>query len=124
MKEKANIISERLLNYGAEIIKLCYKLKRDAVGYHIKDQLLRSGTSAGANYEEACGAQSRADFVHKMQIVLKELRESMYWLKLIERIQLLKEDGIKNIIKETEEISNIIGKSIVTAKKPVIRGKK
>jgi len=117
MKEKADIISERLLDYGAEIIKVCSKLKKDTVGYHIKDQLLRSGTSAGANYEEACGAQSRADFIHKMQIVLKETRESMYWLKLIERTQLLKGDGIKKIINETEDIGNIIGKSIVTAKK-------
>jgi four helix bundle protein len=58
-----------------------------------------------------------ADFIHKMQIVLKEIRESMYWLKLIERTQLMKEDGIKKIIKETEEISNIVGKSIITAKR-------
>ncbi len=93
MKEKADVISERLLDYGAEIIKLCGKLKKDTVGYHIKVQLLRSGTSAGANYEEACGAQSRADFIHKMQIVLKEIKESMYWLKLIERTQLMYEGG-------------------------------
>ncbi len=124
MKEKADAISERLLDYGIEIITLCGKLKKDTVGYHIKGQLLRSGTSAGANYEEACGAQSRADFIHKMQIVLKEIRESMYWLKLIERTQILKGDGIKNTIKETEALGNIIGKSIVTAKKSVIRRKK
>jgi len=62
MKEKADVISKRLLDYGAEIIKLCGKLKKDTVGSHIKGQLLRSATSAGANYEEACGAQSKADF--------------------------------------------------------------
>jgi four helix bundle protein len=116
MKEKADVISERLLDYGAEIIRICSKLNKDTVGHHIKGQLLRSGTSVGANYEEACGAQSRADFIHKMQIVLKEIRESMYWLKLIERTQILEEDGIKKAIKETEGIGNIIGKSIVTAK--------
>jgi four helix bundle protein len=59
-----------------------------------------------------------------MQIVLKEIRESMYWLKLIERTQILKGDGIKNTIKETEALGNIIGKSIVTAKKSVTRDKK
>jgi four helix bundle protein len=117
MKEKADALSERLLDYGAEIIKLCGKLKKDTVSYHIKGQLLRSGTSAGANYEEARGAQSRADFIHKMQIVLKEIKESMYWLKLIERTHLMKEDGIKKIIKKTEDIGNIIGKSIITAKR-------
>jgi four helix bundle protein len=58
MKEKADVISERLMDHGAEIIKLCGKLKKDTVGYHIKGQLLRSGTSAGANYEEACGFHS------------------------------------------------------------------
>lgn len=83
MREKANIISGRL-DYGAEIMKVCNKLNNDEVSYHIKNQLLRFGTSVGANYEEACGVKSRADFIHKIQIVLKEIRESMYWLKLIE----------------------------------------
>ncbi len=89
MEKQSSKISERLLDYGAVIVKICSKLNRTAVGRHIGGQLLRAGTSAGANYEEACGAQSRADFIHKLHIVLKELRESKYWLNLILRSGLL-----------------------------------
>jgi len=83
---------------------------------HIGNQLLRSGTSAGANYEEACGAESKADFVHKMQMTLKELRESLYWLKLIERAGLVPAKSIEGLLCEAVELVNIIGKSVVTAK--------
>jgi len=69
------------------------------------------------NYEEACGAQSRADFIHKMQIVLKEIRESIYWLKLIKRSELLSVEDIELILEESKQISNIIAKSIITARK-------
>jgi len=71
------------LDFAVEIIKLAVRLNKTSVGRHIGGQLTRSGTSPGANYEEACGAESRADFIHKLQIVLKELRESSYWLRLI-----------------------------------------
>ncbi len=89
MKNKRNDLSKRLLNFAAEIIKLALRLNKTAVGRHIGGQLTRSGTSAGANYEEACGAESRADFILKLQIVLKELRESSYWLRLIKKIELI-----------------------------------
>jgi len=73
------------LDFACEIIKLVIQLNGSAVGRHIAGQLLRSSTSAGANYEEACGAESRPDFIHKLQIVLKELRETLYWLRLIKK---------------------------------------
>jgi four helix bundle protein len=60
-------------------------LNKTAVERHIALQFLRAATSAGANYEEACAGESRADFIHKLQIVLKELRESLYWLRLVEK---------------------------------------
>ena len=63
--------------------------------------MLRAGTSVGANYEEACGAQSKADFIHKLQIVLKEIREPMYWLKLLQRSNILKREEVKEAINET-----------------------
>ena len=69
--------------YGARIIKLVESLPNTLVGRRVADQLLRSGTSAGANYEEARAAESKDDFVHKLQIALKELRESNYWLRLL-----------------------------------------
>jgi four helix bundle protein len=117
MANKANQISERLLVYGTLIIKICKNLDKTEINRHISNQLLRSGTSVGANYEEACGAQSKADFIHKLQIVLKEIKESMYWLKLIYQSETLKTEKIKKAINETEQISNIIGKSLVTAKR-------
>jgi len=117
MEEKASQISDRLLDYGTAIVKICIRLNKTTVGRHIGNQLLRAGTSVGANYEEACGAQSKTDFIHKLQIVLKEIRESKYWLKLIKRSGILKEDEIKEVIEETQQISNIIGKSIITSKK-------
>lgn len=117
MEEKANQLSERLLDYGVEIVKLSIKLRKTAAGRHIANQLLSAGTSAGANYEEACGAQSRADFIHKLQIVLKEIRESLYWLKLIQKSAILNEQNLEGLINETKQINNIIAKSIITAKK-------
>jgi four helix bundle protein len=73
------------LEYGARIINLVESLPNTLVGRRVADQLLRCGTSAGANYEEARGAESKEDFVHKLQIALKELRESNYWLRLLVR---------------------------------------
>ncbi len=116
MENKAEQISERFLDYGAEIVKLSLKLARTATERHVANQLLRCGTSVGANYEEARGAQSRADFIHKLQVVLKEIREALYWLKLIEKCKLLKQESLAPIIEETVQLSNIIAKSILTAK--------
>jgi four helix bundle protein len=85
MEDKARQISDRLLGFGVELIHLYLRLNRTSVGRHIGLQLLRAGTSAGANYEEACGARSRADFINKIHIAFKEIKESICWLKLIQR---------------------------------------
>ena len=116
MEDKANQLSERFLEYAVEIVKITTLLRKTATGREIAGQLLRSGTSTGVNYEEARGAQSRADFLHKMQIVLKELRESLFWLRLIDKSQILKEPDVETAINETKQLSNIIAKSVVTAK--------
>ena len=81
-------------------------------------QILRSGTSCGANYEEACGAESRADFIHKMQIVLKELRETLYWLKLIARSFPNLAQHLQTELREAQELVRIFSKSVITAKNP------
>ncbi|HHT9154719.1 MAG TPA: four helix bundle protein [Candidatus Tripitaka sp. YC43] len=117
MEEKADQLSERLLDYGVEIIKLTEKLDKTASGKYIANQLLRAGTSVGSNYEEARGAQSRADFVHKLQIVLKEIREALYWLRLIQKSKILTGSDLGSIITETIQLSNIVAKSVITAKK-------
>ena len=77
---------------------------------------MRSGTSPGSNYEEARGAESRADFIHKLCIVLKELKESRFWLRVIQRTKILKPQRVEPLIEECEELIAIVAKSIVTAK--------
>ena len=117
MKSERNELSERLLDFAANIVKLAVGLNRTPVGRHIGGQLARSATSAGANYEEACGAESRADFIHKLQLVLKELRESLYWLRLIGKTNITIASNLDRLAKEASELANIVGKSVVTAKK-------
>ncbi|MHC1623596.1 MAG: four helix bundle protein [Candidatus Methanospirareceae archaeon] len=116
LKNNRKSLSERLLDFGVNIVRLTVKLNKTAVGRHIGDQLMRSATSSGANYEEACGAESKADFVHKMQLVLKELRESLYWLKLIERSELIPNEDIQPLLSEADELLKIVAKSVITAK--------
>ena len=117
MEIKANQLAERLLDYGVGIFKLTVKLDASLPGKHIAGQLFRAGTSAGANYEEACGAESKADFIHKLQIVLKELRESHYWLRLLLKSDMVQNFNIDSLIEETKQLINIIAKSVITAKK-------
>ena len=77
---------------------------------------MRSGTSPAPNYAEACGAESRRDFVHKLSIALKELRESCCWIQLIIKAELLPEQRLSEILDECEQLCAIVAKSIVTAK--------
>ncbi len=112
-----NILSVRLENFVIKVVKIVDKLAKSFVGRHFAKQLLSSSTSAGANYEEACAAESRSDFIHKLQIALKELRESHYWLRLISRARLIVSDELIELLEEAKALSNIVGKSIVTARK-------
>jgi four helix bundle protein len=84
-QSKADEIEERLINFAVRIIKLSSSLPKTSAGKHIANQILRSGTSPSPNYGEARGAESQADFVHKLGITLKELNETSIWLKIIER---------------------------------------
>jgi len=118
MERRAYDLEERLLDYSVLIIRLCDKLPNSRAGNHIAGQLLRSGTSALPNHGEAQAAESPADFIHKMKICLKELRESYRWLLLISRVPLIDENTeVKNIIVETDELIRIFVKSIQTAQK-------
>ena len=114
-------LSDRFMVFVVNIIKIEKQLCRNFSGRHIYGQLFRAGTSTGANYEEARAGESRADFIHKMQIVLKELRESQFWIKLIIAGKLVtSEDEVLNfILNESKELANIIAKSVVTAKSKI-----
>ena len=109
-------LDERLLEYGARIIKLVESLPRTLVGKRIGDQLLRSGTSVGANYEEAQGAESKSDFAHKLQIALKEVRESNYWLRLLAKAGALPSERLAELIDESTQLRAMLSKAVATAK--------
>jgi four helix bundle protein len=112
-----NELSERLLDLAVRVAKVVDALPRTKMGQHAAGQLARSGTSAGPNYEEGCAAESRADFIHKLGIVLKELRESRFWLRFIAKAGLLRPKLLVGLIDECGQLCDIIGKSIVTAKR-------
>jgi four helix bundle protein len=104
------------LDYAVRIIKLVESLPKTLVGRRIADQLLRSGTAAGANYEEAQGAESKDDFVHKLQIALKELRESNYWLRLPARSGKVPLQRISGLLDESNQLRAMLSKAVATAK--------
>jgi len=108
---------ERCLVFSASVLKLVYQLPRSPATRTISDQLLRSGTSVGANVQEAKAAESRADFVHKFQIALKEARETFYWLSLLQRSELLQGVLLEELVQEASEIAAILAQSVITAKK-------
>jgi four helix bundle protein len=95
---------------------LTVKLSKTPGGRHIGIQLMRSATSCGANYEEACAAESKADFIHKMQVTLKELRESVYWLRLLKKAGTNLDGQLLPLLTEANELANIFAKSVMTAK--------
>ena len=109
-------LSERLLEFAVRVGKIVDALPDTRLGRHVAGQMVRCGTSGPPNYEEACAAESRADFVHKMKIALKELRETRFWLRFIVRTGMLSESKMGNVIDECNQLCNIFGKSTVTAK--------
>jgi four helix bundle protein len=112
----ADEMEERFLEFAARICALVEALPDTKTGRHISGQLIRCGTSPAPNYAEACAAESRNDFTHKLGIVLKELRETRIWLKLSVKTATMKTNRLNPLIEECTELMNIIGKSIVTAK--------
>src|SRR5262245_39641019 len=116
VQTQANALEERLINYAVRIVKLSASLPKTPASRHIAGQILRSGTSPAPNYGEARGAESHADFIHKLRIVLKELNETSIWLRLIERSELIKSELLSDIIAETNELCRIFATSLKTAK--------
>lgn len=113
---KANELEERLIKFAVRIIKLSANLPKTPAGRHIAGQILRSGTSPAPNYGEARGAESHADFVHKLGIVLKELNETFIWLRMIERSEILKPELLRVIIQENRELCRLFTSSLKTAR--------
>ena len=114
-QSRANELEERLIDFAVRIVKLSANLPKTAAGKHIAGQILRSGTSPAPNYGEARGAESHADFVHKLRIVFKELNETSIWFRVIDRSQLLRKELITGIIGEGRELCRIFTSSLKTA---------
>ena len=111
-------LEERLLDYGADIIRLVERIPRTPAGSHVAGQLLRSATSPLANHGEAQAAESLDDFIHKLKLSLKELKESRRWIKLIQRVPLIKPlSQFDDLLTETEELIRIFASSIQTTQK-------
>ena len=117
-------LEERLIAFAGNIISLTERLPNTRAGAHIAGQLVRSGTSPAPNYGEAQAAESRKDFIHKMKVVLKELRETGVWLKIIHRNGFVKDDeAVSSALEECDELVRIFSKSIVTAEANKNKGK-
>ena len=111
-------LEDRLLDYGAAIINFSRMLTADYAERHIGQQLLRSGTAPVSHHGEAQGAESLADFIHKLRLALKELRESDRWLKLIKRAEItVAPDDLSELLDETDQLIRIFVSSITTAEK-------
>jgi len=118
MKEGIYDLEERLIEFAVRVIRLTESLPKTPVGRHIVNQLTRSGTSPAPNYGEAQDAESRADFVHKLKIVLKELRETRVWLLMIQHAGLIKPiTKLESLIQENNELISIFVKSVKTARR-------
>lgn len=110
------ILKERTKQFGLRVLNLYEEISKTKKGEILGNQLLRSGTSVGANYRAACRAKSNADFIYKIQIVEEEADESVYWLELISESNIIRKNRLGSILKEANELTAIFTSSGKTAK--------
>jgi four helix bundle protein len=114
---KGDDIARRLRRFAAQMLRLCRKLPRDSTCRHVGLQLVRAASSGGSNYEEARGAESLADFIHKLSISTKELREALYWLALAQEAELFAV-SVEDLLREANELVAILTSSVKNGKAP------
>jgi four helix bundle protein len=112
---KGDDIATRLVAVAVGVVKIVGALPDTLVGRHVAGQLLRSGTSPGANYEEARGAESRRDFLHKLGIALKELQETRYWLRVIAAANVAPTTALPQVLAEVDALCRVLAASKRTA---------
>jgi four helix bundle protein len=111
-------LEDRLIDFAVRIIRLTEALPATKAGAHVAGQILRSGTSPAPNYGEAQSAESAADFIHKLKIALKELRETLIWLKIMSRASMIKSESmLASLMQENDELVAILFASVKTAGK-------
>jgi len=115
MKMRPQELENRLIDFAVAILGVTEALPNSKAGSHVAGQLIRSGTSPAPNYGEARSAESRKDFIHKMKISLKELRETMIWLKIISRKLMVAGEVVDAAISECDELIAIFVSSTRTA---------
>jgi four helix bundle protein len=116
---RENIILEKTFLFAVRIVKACTHLSEKKKEYVLSKQLLRSGTSIGANTEEAMGGQSTADFKAKLSIAYKEGRETRYWIRLLNATDFISEKEFESLFADIEEINKILFAIINTTKKKI-----
>lgn len=107
---------DKCIAFSVRINKLRKYLRAKHHEYNNSDQIQRSGTSIGANYSEACNAESKADMVHKLSIAQKECKETMYWLQVLHGSKFIAKDYYEELMADVEELYRVITASIKTAK--------
>ncbi len=115
------VLQQRTKQFHIDVIKLCELLPRNAAGFELAKQLIRSAGSVGANYRSSIRAKSSKDFVYKIEIVLEEADESHYWLEIIRDAELVKGERIDELITEANELTAIFAATYKTAKAKLIK---
>jgi four helix bundle protein len=115
-ESRAEALEERLVDFAVGLIPIANQLSESFAGRHLAGQIIRSGTSAAPNYAEARSAESRADFIHKLRIAVKELNETAVWLSIITKSNLLPGVDLAAMSRECDELRRIIGASLRTAR--------
>lgn len=110
-------LKKRTKQFGLRVIRLVESLPKTKAASTIGGQLLRSGTSVGANYRAACRGRSKAEFIAKLGIVEEEADESAYWIEMLIEAKIVKLDVVRNLLTEAEELTSIMAQSRITAKK-------
>ena len=113
---KPSELSERLWRFAARVGKVVDALPETRLGRHVAGQLVRCGTSSAPNYDEGCAAESKADFIHKMSIALKEMKETRGWLRYVVIAELLPQKRVAAVLDECEQLCKILAQSVLTAK--------
>lgn len=122
--QTSNIAAEKSYQFAIRIVHLADHLQHQKREFILSKQLLRSGTSIGANIEEAIGAQSKADFIAKLSIAFKEARETHYWLRLLKDTQKIEIRLSESLLEDILEIRRILAKSLISAKENLKNTKK
>jgi four helix bundle protein len=115
-EERKYDLEDRLVEFAGKVIDVVEKLPKNLAAKHLGGQLVRSGTSPALNYAEAVGAESKADFVHKLGVVLKELRETRVCLRIIQQQKYLDETMLDMVLDECAQLVFIVSKSVKTTK--------